>query len=83
MSINSPANAVLGVASAAIFSIKKPSVSVDSVSGVCFYRGGSCNGAEIILLKNEEREIFRTSFTFGAFQQMIYLSNGSSVSLVQ
>ncbi len=63
VNINSPTNAVLGVANAAISSIKKVDVPVDSISGVCFYREGSCNGAEIVLLNNEQREVFRTSLT--------------------
>lgn len=63
VNINSRANAVLGVASAAISSIKKPIVPIDTISGVCFYREGSCNGAELVLLNHEEREVFRTSLT--------------------
>lgn len=58
--INTPGHAVINTVSAVTAIFSKPDVPQDSISGVCFFKDGSCNGAQIELLKGE-RVVFTTT----------------------
>ncbi len=51
---NNMPNAVSHAINALFFTLKKDSLSKDSISGSCEYKGGTCNGAKVTLFKNGE-----------------------------
>ncbi len=59
---NNLPNAASHVVNALFFTLKKDSVSKDAISGSCEYRGGTCNGTEVTLLKDGEI-IYSTTMT--------------------
>lgn len=59
---NNVPNAVVQSVFAALHSLSRNDVSKNALSVNCTFRGGTCNGAEVVLLRGEN-EVFKTTLT--------------------
>jgi hypothetical protein len=61
-------NAALNTTSAILQSFKKDSIPKDSLVGACEFNGGTCNGAEIALFKNDVKTFSATLTSSAEFK---------------
>lgn len=62
VNVNNIPNAAANAVVAALHTLSRKDVPVDSISGICSYRHGSCNGATIVL-SHHEQTVFQMTLT--------------------
>lgn len=78
---DNPLNAGLNTTSALLQSFKKDSIPKDSLVGACEFNGGTCNGAEISLFKDDVK-VFSATLTSSTEFQIPRLKQNVSYKFV-